>query len=99
MGAFPDFRRRLLPQDLADVMREGAITDRPARLMTFRHCAGFRVESEDGPVGFVEEVLFGADRERPAALAIRSGLFNHRVQIVPLEAVEEIVVMERRIRL
>jgi hypothetical protein len=105
MGASPDFGGRLVPQHLAERMGKEAIKDQrgaqgdPARLVTFRHCAGFRVESEDGHVGFVEDVLFGADQERPAALAIRSGLFNHRVQLVSVEAVQEVVPNERKVRL
>ncbi len=70
-----------------------------ARLLAFRHCAGFRVESPDGHIGFVEDVLFGSDPERPSALAIRKGLFSRHVDLVALEDVEEVVPNERRIRL
>jgi hypothetical protein len=83
--------RRAVPSSTADRSA--------ARLLAFRHCAGFRVESADGHIGFVEDVLFGSDPERPSALAIRSGLFSRHVDLVALEDIEEVVPNERRIRL
>jgi 3-polyprenyl-4-hydroxybenzoate decarboxylase len=65
--------------------------------LSFRHCAGFRVQSANGHVGFVEEVLFGCNPDQPAALAIRSGLFHERLEFAPIEGVEEIMTSERRI--
>ena len=65
--------------------------------LSSRRCRGFRVQSPDGHVGFVEEVLYGSDPEEPAALAVRSGIFCQRVEIVALEAIVEIVASERRI--
>jgi hypothetical protein len=50
-----------------------------------RNCHGFRVETPDGRLGIVEDVLYGADPNRPAALAVRGGLFGTRVEIVPTE--------------
>jgi hypothetical protein len=65
--------------------------------LLFRHCSGFRVQSADGDFGFVEDVLYEGHPDEPAALAVRSGLFHERVEIVPLEAIAEIVAGERRI--
>ena len=56
-----------------------------------RFCHGFKVVSARGRVGIVEDVLYGADRERPSALAVRGGLFGTRVEIVPVEEVAHIV--------
>ncbi|HET9545465.1 MAG TPA: hypothetical protein VFO88_07795 [Gaiellaceae bacterium] len=56
-----------------------------------RHSHGFRVVSARGRVGIVEDVLYGADRERPSALAVRGGLFGTRVEIVPVEEVAHVI--------
>lgn len=69
----------------------------PRTGLAFRHCGGFHVYSPEGHIGFVEDVLFGCDAERPAALAIRSGLFRARVAVVALEDVVEILPAERRL--
>jgi hypothetical protein len=65
--------------------------------LAFRHCGGFRVHSPDGYIGFVEDVLFGCDADRPVALAVRSGLFRPRVELVALEDIVEILPSERRL--
>jgi len=67
--------------------------------LAFRHCSGFRVEWPDGEIGFVEDVLFGSDPDRPAALAVRCERPGGDVEIVALEAVEAVYAGERRIRL
>jgi uncharacterized protein YrrD len=56
-----------------------------------RFCHGFKVVSARGRVGIVEDVLFGADEERPSALAVRGGLFGTRVELVPVEAIAHVV--------
>lgn len=65
--------------------------------VTFRHYRGFRVYSHDGNVGYVEDVLFGHDRERPLALAVRSGLFHSRIELVAFDDIVEILPSERRL--
>jgi hypothetical protein len=55
-----------------------------------RNCHGFRVDTPDGRLGIVEDVLYGEDPGRPAALAVRGGVFGARVEIVPTEDLEEI---------
>jgi len=56
-----------------------------------RQSHGFRVVSARGRLGIVEDVLYGADRERPSALAVRGGLFGTRVDIVPVEDVAHVI--------
>lgn len=56
----------------------------------FRHCHGFRVDAPRGRVGIVEDVLYGAEHDRPSALAVRGGLFGQRLELVPIEDVETI---------
>jgi hypothetical protein len=56
-----------------------------------RHSHGFRVVSARGRHGIVEDVLYGADRERPSALAVRGGLFGTRLEIVPVEEVAHVI--------
>jgi hypothetical protein len=58
-------------------------------------CDGYRAISPDGYVGTVDAVLYGAE-SRPAALAIRRGLFSQEIVIVAIEDVYEIS-PERRI--
>jgi len=53
------------------------------------HCHGFRVESPSGRIGVVETVLCGADGEA-RRLAVRGGLFGHRLALVPVESVERV---------
>jgi hypothetical protein len=62
-----------------------------------RNCHGFRVYSPRGRLGIVEDVLYGGDPDRPAALAVRGGLFGRRVEVVPVESVEEISPRQTRI--
>jgi hypothetical protein len=57
-------------------------------------CEGFRVESPDGPIGFVEEVL---GSEPPQALVIRAGRFGTRLLIVSLDEVVAFRPSEERI--
>ena len=62
-----------------------------------RECHGFRVDWQGRRLGVVEDVLYGAELDRPAALAVRGGLFGGRLQIVPVEAVDEISPRSKRI--
>jgi hypothetical protein len=64
-------------------------------LQVLGDCDGYRAISSDGYVGTVEAVLYGAE-SRPAALAIRRGLFSQEIVIVAIEDVHEIS-SERRI--
>jgi hypothetical protein len=62
-----------------------------------RECHGFQVDSQGRRLGVVEDVLYGAELDRPSALAVRGGLFGTRLEIVPVEAVDEISPRAKRI--
>jgi hypothetical protein len=64
-----------------------------------RNCHGFRVELARRRLGIVEDVLYGAEPGRPAALVVRGGVFGGRVELVPVEAVETIEPSRRRLTL
>jgi hypothetical protein len=59
-------------------------------------CEGFRVESNDGRVGIVEEIRFSPNR-RPEALAVRTGLFRTRLLLVPIDDVREVTPRTKRV--
>jgi hypothetical protein len=61
-----------------------------------RTCEGFRVDSKNGRVGVVEEVRLAADKE-PEALAVRTGLFRLRLEIVPVSDVERVIPRRKRV--
>ena len=67
-------------------------------LDALRDCDGFRVVSSAGYVGTVDTVLYGAAR-RPAALAIRTGLFTQRLVLVPVENVLSVSTSRRILEL
>jgi hypothetical protein len=64
-----------------------------------RNCHGFHVETSSGRLGIVENVLYGADPDRPAALAVRGGLFGTRVELVPIEQVADLEPRQKRVTL
>jgi hypothetical protein len=55
-----------------------------------RRCHGFRVDSPEGRVGIVEDVLYGAEYDRPSALVVRTGLLRQRLQVVAMEEVDAV---------
>jgi hypothetical protein len=55
-----------------------------------RRCHGFRVHSSEGRVGIVEDVLYGAEYDRPSALVVRTGLLRHRLELVAIEEVDAV---------
>jgi len=61
------------------------------------HCQGFRVDSPDGRVGFVEDVCYGVDPDRPEALAVRVGILGRKVVLVAVDEVVEIIPRKERI--
>jgi hypothetical protein len=63
-----------------------------------RTCEGFRVDSDNGRVGIVEEVRLAPGKE-PQALAVRTGIFRTRVEIIPVSDVERIVPRKKRVLL
>jgi hypothetical protein len=74
---------------------------RPPRTAAFGYwlcrCQGFRVDSPEGRVGFVEEVRFRSRVDRPDALAVRAGLLGRHLLIVPVDEVADIAPREERI--
>lgn len=55
-----------------------------------RRCHGFRVDSAEGRVGIVEDVLYGVEHDRASALVVRTGLLRQRREVVPVEEVDGI---------
>ena len=60
------------------------------------HCEGFRVDTADGRLGFVEEVRAGVGRNGDV-LAVRAGLLGRRIVLVPATGVDFIVPRAERI--
>jgi hypothetical protein len=63
-----------------------------------RTCEGFRVDSKNGRVGIVEEVRLSAGKQ-PEALAVRTGMFRIRLEIVPVSRVERVIPRRKRVLL
>ena len=59
-------------------------------------CEGFRVESNDGRVGIVEEIRFSPNGQ-PEALAVRTGLFRTRLVLVPIDDVQDVTPRTKRV--
>jgi hypothetical protein len=59
-----------------------------------RRCEGFRVDSPDGRVGFVEEVRYASRCDRPDVIGVRAGLLGRLLLIVPIGEVAEILPRE-----
>ena len=55
-----------------------------------RRCHGFRVDSPEGRVGVVEDVLYGGAYDRPSALVVRTGLLRQRLEVVAIEEVDAV---------
>lgn len=60
------------------------------------HCEGFRVDTANGRLGFVEEIRSG-DGLEGAVLAVRAGHLGRRIILVPARDVEFIVPRARRL--
>jgi hypothetical protein len=59
-------------------------------------CEGFRVESPNGQIGKVHGLRFKGSIE-PELLEVRTGFLGHRVLLIPVERVEEILPREKLI--
>jgi hypothetical protein len=62
-------------------------------------CHGFRVESDDHPIGIVEGVRFGSSATRPDLIEVRAGRLGRRLILVPVEQVEDIIEEEEAVLL
>ncbi len=60
----------------------------PARRRSAPPWRGFRVDSPDGPLGFVEDVVGPLRGEGEQAVVVRSGLFERSVCVIPMHDVE-----------
>lgn len=63
------------------------------------HCQGFRVDSPDGRIDLVEDVLFKSQLQRPDTLLIRGGLLGTHLVAVPVDEVDEIAPRKEQIAL
>ena len=63
-----------------------------------RRCQGFRVESQGRRVGIVEDVLYGAEHDRPSALLVRTGTFKRRLEAISVDDVEAILPRDLLVR-
>ena len=75
----------------SDPMRSGTGLERGGALA---RCEGFRVDSTNGTVGFVEGLRFGSRIDQPDLLEVRGGRFGRQLLLIPIEAVDEISVAE-----
>jgi hypothetical protein len=78
----------------SDPMRSARGLERGSALA---RCEGFRVDSPDGAVGFVEGLRFGSRIDQPDLLEVRGGRFGRQLLLIPIEAVDEISVPEERV--
>lgn len=60
-------------------------------------CHGSTVVAGRRRLGIVEDVLYGAEPGRAVALAVRSGLFGGRVELVPVDEVVAVAPRARRV--
>jgi hypothetical protein len=63
----------------------------------FGHCEGYRVDTSDGRLGFVEEVRDRADSGGGAKLVVRAGRLGRRLLVVPVDEVAFIIPRAERI--
>jgi hypothetical protein len=63
------------------------------------HCQGFRVDSPEGRVGRVDDVLFRSRLERPDALLVRSGVLGTQLVSVSVDEVVGITPRKEQLRL
>ncbi|HEX4929327.1 MAG TPA: hypothetical protein VFV62_01365 [Gaiellaceae bacterium] len=60
------------------------------------HCEGYRVDTADGRLGFVDEIRAGRDPDGDV-LAVRAGVLGRRIVLVPVAEVEFVVPRAERI--
>jgi len=70
-----------------------ALSERPS----LARCEGFEVDSPEGFVGFVEGLRFVSRIDEPDLLEVRGGRFGRELVLIPVEAVEEVVLDEERL--
>jgi hypothetical protein len=65
-----------------------------ARGRSLGRCEGFRVESSAGFVGYVEGLRFVSRIDEPDLIEVRGGRFGRELLLIPIEAVEDILLDE-----
>lgn len=60
-------------------------------------CEGFRVDSQEGHLGFVEAVLPGDEEEQPATLLVRGGPSGSELFAVSFDEIDLFAAHEERI--
>jgi hypothetical protein len=62
------------------------------------HCEGFGVESPQGRIGWVDEIVRAAESDEPVALIVRGGVGAERgTFVVPVEQIRELHPLVERI--
>lgn len=70
------------------------------RAYMLTRCQGFLVQAADGNrIGTVIELHYRSRLDQPDELAVRTGLFGHRLLICPTATVEQIIPGEHRLLL
>ena len=62
-------------------------------------CEGFGVYGPEARIGVVESVRFDGETGEPRLLAVRAGLLGNWLVHVPVDQVQEVSLLERRIAL
>lgn len=62
-----------------------------------RSCQGFRVDSPQGRLGFVESVAFMSSLTAPDALLVRVGLFARQLVVIPRREVIVVTISARQV--
>jgi hypothetical protein len=70
-------------------------TQRP--VPSLARCEGFEVLSPEGVVGYVEGLRFLSRIDEPDLLEVRGGRFGRELLLVPVEAVDEVLVDQERV--
>jgi hypothetical protein len=65
--------------------------------LSLARCEGFQVESRDGILGYVEGLRFVSRIDEPDLLEVRGGRFGRELVLIPVEAVEDVLVDEERL--
>jgi hypothetical protein len=81
---------RSLPSDPA---LPRPLSERPS----LARCEGFEVDSPEGFVGFGEGLRFVSRIDEPDLLEVRGGRFGRELVLIPVEAVDEVVLEEERL--
>lgn len=85
------------PEPPVDLRLSRPVADGGDRDYWLAHCEGYRVDGNEGRIGFVEEVSVGAEHPRQTLLAVRAGRLGRRLLLVSAADAAFVVPRERRI--